>query len=87
MEHVEPIQFPRALGPSGEELETVLAEVDGAIELVSRGAAVRIRLVGFALAEAVAGLAAAHAQLAGVAFQLNRQDVAGALAIIVGPIV
>jgi hypothetical protein len=40
-----------------------------------------------ALADAVAGLAAAHAQLAGVGFQLDRPEVTGALAIIVGPLV
>ena len=86
MEHIEPIPFPRALEPSDEDLDDALAEVDAAIALVARGAAVRVRLIGFALAEAVAGLAAAHAQLAGVGFQIDRPDVAGALAIIVGPI-
>jgi hypothetical protein len=87
MERADPILFPRASGPTDEQLDTTIAEIDGAIELVSRGAAVRIRLVGFALAEAVAGLAAAHAQVAGVAFQLDRADVAGAFSLIVGPIV
>ena len=87
MDDVEAIPFPRASGPSDEDLENALAEVDAAIALVSRGAAVRIRLIGFALAEAVAGLAAAHAQLAGVGFQMDRPEVAGAVAIIVGPIV
>jgi hypothetical protein len=86
VEHIEPTPFPRALEPSDEELDNALAEVDAAIALVSRGAAVRVRLIGFALAEAVAGLAAAHAQLAGVGFQVDRPDVTGALAIIVGPI-
>jgi hypothetical protein len=71
---------------SDEELEAVLAEVDAAIALVGVGAARRVRLIGFALAEAVAGLAAAHAQLAGVSFQLDRLAVAGATAIIVGPL-
>jgi hypothetical protein len=87
VDHVEPIPFPGASGPSDEELEAALAEVDAAIALVSRGGAVRIRLIGFALADAVAGLAAAHAQLAGVGFQLDRPEVTGALAIIVGPLV
>lgn len=87
MEHIEPIAFPRALEPSEEDLDNALAEVDAAIALVRRGAAVRVRLIGFALAEAVAGLAAAHAQLAGVGFQIDRPNVGAALAIIVGPIV
>jgi hypothetical protein len=82
----EPIPFPRAGEPTDEDLEAALAEVDVAIALVERGTAVRIRLVGFALAEAVVGLAAAHAQLAGVAFQVDRPDVAGALSLIVGPL-
>ena len=86
MEHIEPIPFPHAGRPSDQELENALAEVDAAIALVGRGAAVRIRLIGFALADAVAGLAAAHAQLAGVGFQLDRIDVSGAMGIIVGPL-
>jgi hypothetical protein len=87
VEHIEPSPFPRALEPTDEELDDALAEVDAAIALVRRGAAVRVRLIGFALAEAVAGLGAAHAQLAGVGFQVDRPDVAGRLALIVGPIV
>jgi hypothetical protein len=87
VEDIEPIPFPHALEPSEEELENALAEVDAAIALVRGGAAVRIRLIGFALADAVAGLAAAHAQLAGVGFKVDRLDLAGAAAIIVGPIV
>lgn len=87
MDHVEPIPFPRALEPSDEDLDNALAKVDAAIALVSRGAAVRVRLIGFALAEAVAGLGAAHAQLAGVGFQVDRPTMTGSMAIIIGPIV
>ena len=87
MDHVEPIPFPHAYDPTDEDLESALAEVDAAIALVIRGAAVRVRLVGFALAEAVAGLGAAHAQLAGVGFQIDRPTVAGSMALIIGPIV
>jgi hypothetical protein len=86
VEHIEPSPFPRALEPTDEELDNALAEVDAAIALVRRGAAVRVRLIGFALAEAVAGLGAAHAQLAGVGFQVDRPDGAGTPALIVGPI-
>ncbi len=81
------IPFPIVPEPSDEAVEQSLAEVDAAIALVRGGAAVRIRLIGFALLETVVGLAAAHAQLAGVGFQIDRPDVAGALAIVVGPIV
>jgi hypothetical protein len=87
VEHIEPTPFPRVIEPSDEDLDDALAEVDAAIALIRRGAAVRVRLVGFALAEAVAGPAAAHAQLAGVGFQIDRPDVAGAAAMIIGPIV
>jgi hypothetical protein len=85
VEYIEPTPFPRALEPSDDELESALAEVDAAIELVSRGAAVRIRLIGFALVDVVAGIAAAHAQLAGVEFQVSRLAPTGAAGIIVGP--
>lgn len=85
MEHVEPIHFPRASEPSDDELENALAEVDAAIALVRRGAAVRIRLIGFAMDDAIAGMAAARAQQAGVRFQVDRPDVAGDLGITVGP--
>ena len=85
VEGVEPTPFPRE--PSDEELEIALAEVDAAIALIQAGAAARIRLIGFALVDVVAGLAAAHAQLAGVGFQIDRLDPAGAAAMIVGPLV
>ena len=87
MDHVEPIPFPHAPDPTDEDLDNALAEVDAAIALVIGGGAVRVRLIGFALAEVVAGLAAAHAQLAGVGFQIDRPEVAGAAAMIIGPIV
>ena len=86
MENRDPIAFPRAVEPTHEDLDRALADVDAAIALVRGGAAVRIRLIGFALAEMVAGLAAAHAQLAGVGFHVDRAEVAGAPAVIVGPI-
>jgi hypothetical protein len=86
VDHVEPIPFPHASDPTDEDLDDALAEVDAAIALVIGGGAVRVRLIGFALAEAVAGLAAAHAQLAGVGFQIDRLGAAAA-AMIIGPIV
>jgi hypothetical protein len=86
VEDPQPIPFPRVAEPTDAELEAALAEVDVAIAVVQRGAAVRIRLIGFGLAEAIVGLAAAHAQLAGVAFQVDRPEVSGALSLIVGPL-
>ena len=87
MEDIEPTPFPRALDPSDEDVEKALGQVDAAIALVSRGAAVRIRLIGFPFVGVVAGLAAAHAQLAGVGFQIDRLEPAGPAAVIVGPLV
>jgi hypothetical protein len=81
----EPTPFPRVLEPSDAELAHALAEVDAAIALVRGGAAIRIRLIGFALADAIAGLAASHAQLERVEFRIDR-DGDGAPAMIVGPL-
>jgi hypothetical protein len=87
VEDIEPTPFPRALEPTDEDVERALAEVDAAIAVVSRGAAVRIRLISFPLVDVVAGLAAAHAQLAGVGFQIDRLAPTAAAAMIVGPLV
>ena len=86
MEYTEPTPFPRALEPTDDAIDAALAEVDAAIALVIRGGAVRVRLIGFPLADVVAGLAAARAQVAGVGFQVDRPDAAGTPALIVGPI-
>jgi hypothetical protein len=85
VEDIEPTPFPRALEPTDEDVERALSQIDAAIALVVRGVAVRIRLIGFALVDVVAGLAAAHAQLAGVGFQVDRLEPASAAAMIVGP--
>jgi hypothetical protein len=37
--------------------------------------------------DAIAGIAAAHAQLAGVGFRIDRPEVAGSIGVTVGPIV
>jgi hypothetical protein len=86
VEDIEPTPFPRALEPTDEDVERALSQVDAAIALVVRGAAVRIRLIGFPLADVVAGLAAAHAQIAGVGFQIDRLAPTAAAAMIVGPL-
>jgi len=87
VEDIELTPFPRALEPTDEDVERALSQIDAAIALVVRGVAVRIRLIGFPLVDVVAGLAAAHAQLAGVGFQIDRLAPAGAAAMIVGPLV
>jgi hypothetical protein len=87
MEDIEPTPFPRALEPTDEDVERALSQIDAAIALVVRGSAVRIRLIGFPLVDVVAGLGAAHAQLAGVGFQVDRLAPAGPAAMIVGPLV
>ena len=86
MEEIEPTPFPRALEPTDEDVERAMSQVDAAIALVAHGAAVRIRLIGFPLVEVIAGLAAAHAQLAGVGFQIDRLAPTAAAAMIVGPL-
>lgn len=48
-----------------------LREVDVAIEMVARGAAVRVRLVGLDGADDLASLALARAQKAGVGFRFE----------------
>ena len=86
MEDIEPTPFPRALEPTDEDVERALSQIDAAIALVVRGAAVRIRLIGFPLVDVLAGLGAAHAQLAGVGFQIDRLAPTAAAAMIVGPL-
>jgi hypothetical protein len=87
VDHIEPTPFPRALEPTDEDVERALSQIDAAIALVAHGAAIRIRLIGFPLVEVIAGLAAAHAQLAGVGFQIDRLAPTAAAAVIVGPLV
>jgi len=87
VEDIEPTPFPRALEPTDEDVERALSQIDAAIALVVRGAAVRIRLIGFPLVDVLAGLGAAHAQLAGVGFQIDRLAPTAAAAMIVGPLV
>jgi len=82
---VGPHPFPGAFEPAGEELERALLEIDAAIELVASGGAVRVSLVGFAVADVIAGVGAAHAQEARVAFRIERQDTATGSSIVIGP--
>jgi hypothetical protein len=61
------VVLPRAYDP----VDADLREVDAAIELVSLGAAVRVRLVGLSTAAQIAPIALAHAQQAGVGFHVD----------------
>ena len=56
-----------------EASSRALAEVDAAVALVRCGASCRVRIVGLADVDAVAGLAVAHAQAAGVDVALERR--------------
>ena len=69
-----------------DPLEIALAEIEVAIELLRRGQARRIRLVGLAAAEQAAGTGLARAQEAGVRFVLERSTEPGhAISLLIGP--
>ena len=59
------------LPQTDDPLDADLREVDVAIELVARGAAVRVRLVGLNGADQIAPIALARAQEAGVEFRVD----------------
>ena len=75
------IQLPVA---DPEAPARTLAELVAAIDLVARGVARRVVVVGEADVDAVAAQALAHAQLAGVRFSLVR-DHPGSPLVVVGP--
>jgi hypothetical protein len=59
--------------PSADDrVDSDLREIDTAIAMVTRGAAVRVRLVGLHAPDEVASIALARAQAAGVGFQIDR---------------
>ena len=61
-----------------------LAEIDAAVELVRRGLAKRIRLVGLMRPDAVAAVGLARAQAAGLLFDVDRGP-GGVATLTVGP--
>ncbi|MGH2408516.1 MAG: hypothetical protein ACRDF7_10620 [Candidatus Limnocylindrales bacterium] len=69
MEPSLPIEFPRA---SFDPLAFDLHEIEAAIELVARGAATSVTIVGLRRPEVVAGSGVVLAQHADVAFSLER---------------
>jgi hypothetical protein len=83
---VEPIPMPGAFDPTAYERERCLIEIEAAIELVSTHSAVRISLVGFAIADEVARVGAARAQVARVGFHIERHERNSGRLIVVGPI-
>ena len=62
------------LPASDASIDVDLREVDSAIALVSRGAAVRVRLVGLHAPDEIAPIALARAQAAGVRFGVDRRE-------------
>lgn len=73
--------FPHA---SGDPLEHDLVEIEAAIDLVVRGLATRVRLVGLTRPEGAAATGLVRAQEAHVAFRLERSP-AGAVSVTLGP--
>lgn len=80
MDPADLIVLPRR---RADAFELDLVQVDAAIELVRRGGAIRVRLVGLADAEELASTALAQAQAAGVAFAVDRHG--SELTLTIGP--
>jgi hypothetical protein len=83
---LDPIPLPGAFDPSACELERCLIEIEAAIELVATQSAVRISLVGFTIADEVAGVGAARAQVAHVGFHVERRGADSGSVIVIGPV-
>ena len=80
---MDPITRLPANRASASPVERDLAEIDAAIELVRRGLATRIRLIGLLRPDGVAAIGLAHAQAAGVRFDVDRGP--DGVALTVGP--
>jgi hypothetical protein len=81
MDSPTPLPFPHA---SIDPIAHDLVEIDAAIDMVARGLATRIQLIGLTRPEAVAPSALAQAQRRGVAFTLDRRGEAR-FAVTIGP--
>ena len=75
------LPFP---GAAPEPIDVDLAEIEAGVALVSMGLAARVRLVGLAHPDAVAGAGLARAQASNVAFALDHGS-NGVTAITLGP--
>lgn len=81
-----PLPFPAVVAPRASVDEADLAEVEAAVAMVRAGGAARIRLVGLHDAARIAGVAAARAQAAGLAFRLDPRDPqGGVVSLPIGP--
>ena len=74
------------LPPIATSTDALLADITAAIELVARGGARRVTLTGLARPEDVAADALVVAQGAGVEFRLERNEVTGAVSVLIGPL-
>ena len=82
------IAFPRpgvAADPLDDAGAAALAEIDAAIAMVAGRHANRVRLTGLPFVDRIAGIGAAHALAAGVAFRRERVERAGVVTVTVGP--
>ena len=78
--------FPRDAEEVTDADAPALVEIDAAIAMVVNGHATRVRLTALPFVGRVAGIGAAHAQAAGVAFRIEGADRAGVLTVTVGPL-
>lgn len=65
--------------------ELAVVEIDAAIAMVVGHHADRVRLTALPFVDRAAGIGAAHAHAAGVAFRVERAERAGVLTVTVGP--
>jgi hypothetical protein len=80
------ILFPADPDEATDADELAMAEIDAAIAMVVGRHATRVRLTALPFVDRVAGIGAAHAHAAGVAFRLERAERAGVLTVTVGPL-
>jgi hypothetical protein len=80
------IPFPADPDEATDADELAMAEIDAAIAMVVGRHATRVRLTALPFVDRVAGIGAAHAHAAGVAFRLERAERAGVLTVTVGPL-
>jgi hypothetical protein len=79
------ILFPADPDGASDADDVAVAEIDAAIAMVVGRHATRVRLTALPFVDRVAGIGAAHALSAGVAFCLERAERAGVLTVTVGP--
>lgn len=79
------IPFPADGDEATDADELAVVEIDAAIAMVVGRHADRVRLTALPFVDRVAGIGAAHAHAAGVAFRVERAERAGVLTVTVGP--